>query len=300
MEPLSLLWRLATSVPPPRFPTVKYAGVLTPASPSRASRPSRPSAIQSEAEAEPKRGRGASTYAPWAQLLKRTFAVDVLAWPRCQGRMRPRWSRSAASSPLCPSAHRPAGRRLGRAWCCARRRWAPRSRRTGRDATAGDASAAPCEGARCGPDSARHHFASGLGRDAGGARGGVPITSGVGAAAGEIGLDLLTRTPRRFASLAYREGVSLNQLVASDAAEQLAALMTEQSLADRGARASGRRFAAALAKLPNVVPELPPRPQAKSRSGASKPKRAAAGGRGRRRARRAAPRRPVSRHARNA
>jgi hypothetical protein len=28
MDPLSLLCRLATSVPPPRFHTVKYAGVL--------------------------------------------------------------------------------------------------------------------------------------------------------------------------------------------------------------------------------------------------------------------------------
>jgi hypothetical protein len=33
MVPLSLLCRLATSVPPPRFHTVKYAGVLAPASP---------------------------------------------------------------------------------------------------------------------------------------------------------------------------------------------------------------------------------------------------------------------------
>jgi hypothetical protein len=36
MDPLSLLCRLATSVPPPRFHTVKYAGVLAPASPWRA------------------------------------------------------------------------------------------------------------------------------------------------------------------------------------------------------------------------------------------------------------------------
>jgi hypothetical protein len=32
MDPLSLRCRLATSVPPPRFHTVKYAGVLAPAS----------------------------------------------------------------------------------------------------------------------------------------------------------------------------------------------------------------------------------------------------------------------------
>jgi hypothetical protein len=35
MDPLSLLCRLAISVPPPRFHTVKYAGVLAPASPWR-------------------------------------------------------------------------------------------------------------------------------------------------------------------------------------------------------------------------------------------------------------------------
>ena len=32
MDPLSLLCRLAASVPPPRFHTVRYAGVLAPAS----------------------------------------------------------------------------------------------------------------------------------------------------------------------------------------------------------------------------------------------------------------------------
>jgi hypothetical protein len=36
MDPLSLLCRLASSVPPPRFHTVKYAGVLAPASAWRA------------------------------------------------------------------------------------------------------------------------------------------------------------------------------------------------------------------------------------------------------------------------
>jgi len=36
MDPLSLLCRLATSVPPPRLHTVRYAGVLAAASPWRA------------------------------------------------------------------------------------------------------------------------------------------------------------------------------------------------------------------------------------------------------------------------
>ena len=41
-----------------------------------------------EPECDPKRGRGASTYRPWAELLQRTFAIDVLECPKCQGRMR--------------------------------------------------------------------------------------------------------------------------------------------------------------------------------------------------------------------
>ena len=32
--------------------------------------------------------RRARRYRPWAELLKRTFGFDVLACPRCEGRMR--------------------------------------------------------------------------------------------------------------------------------------------------------------------------------------------------------------------
>ena len=37
---------------------------------------------------EPDRPERADGYRPWAELLARTFAVDVLACPRCQGRMK--------------------------------------------------------------------------------------------------------------------------------------------------------------------------------------------------------------------
>ena len=87
MDPLSLLCRLATSVPPPRFHTVKYAGVLAPASPWR-SRLAPPSAQAAAASDEPDRPSHAGGYRPWAELLARTFAVDVLACPTCQGRMK--------------------------------------------------------------------------------------------------------------------------------------------------------------------------------------------------------------------
>ena len=91
MDPLSLLCRLATSVPPPRFHTVKYAGVLAPASSWRARiAPPKDAALEptaaneNENDDDKPRRRG---YRPWAELLKRTFAVDVLACPKCSGRM---------------------------------------------------------------------------------------------------------------------------------------------------------------------------------------------------------------------
>lgn len=74
---------------------------------------------------------------------------------------------------------------------------------------------------------------------------------------------------RKLAELAKTEGVSLNQLLSSAAAEKLAALMTEEYLADRAKRTSRRKFDAVLAKVPNAPPmsgdEIP--------AGYSKPKR---------------------------
>jgi len=90
MDPLSLLCRLATSVPPPRFHTVKYAGVLAPASPWR-SRIAPPREIPPvvDAHEEPvAKSRPRSGYRPWAELLKRTFGVDVLQCSKCNGRMK--------------------------------------------------------------------------------------------------------------------------------------------------------------------------------------------------------------------
>src|SRR5262245_56169711 len=65
MDPLSLLCRLATSVPPPQ------ATEQTPA-----------------ALGEPGRPEHKDAYRPWAELLARSFAVDVLRCPCCQGRMK--------------------------------------------------------------------------------------------------------------------------------------------------------------------------------------------------------------------
>jgi hypothetical protein len=89
MDPLSLLCRLATSVPPPRFHTVRYAGVLAAGSPWRSRiAPEPPTEEPAAASAEPDRTGPAGGYRPWAELLARTFAVDVLRCPSCQGRMR--------------------------------------------------------------------------------------------------------------------------------------------------------------------------------------------------------------------
>jgi hypothetical protein len=79
MDPLSLLCRLATSVPPPRLHTVRYAGVLAAASPWRPKiAPKPPPEEPAAASAELDRTGPAGRYRPWAELLARTFAVDVL------------------------------------------------------------------------------------------------------------------------------------------------------------------------------------------------------------------------------
>ncbi|MCY4152448.1 MAG: toxin-antitoxin system HicB family antitoxin [Gammaproteobacteria bacterium] len=54
--------------------------------------------------------------------------------------------------------------------------------------------------------------------------------------------------------LAKKEGVSMNQLLASAAAEKVAALLTEDYLKERARRASGKKFRAVLARVPRSAP----------------------------------------------
>ena len=73
LDPLSLLSRLCASVPPPRFHTVRYAGVLGSASKLRARlapkrAPMAPARCVEDVADLPRR----SPYRPWAQLLRRT------------------------------------------------------------------------------------------------------------------------------------------------------------------------------------------------------------------------------------
>lgn len=87
LEPLSLLSRLAASVPAPRLHTVRYAGVLASASklrPRLAPKSAVPPKPTADVPESPRRG----AYRPWAELLKRTFGFDVLACPCCSGRMK--------------------------------------------------------------------------------------------------------------------------------------------------------------------------------------------------------------------
>jgi len=67
---------------------------------------------------------------------------------------------------------------------------------------------------------------------------------------------------RQLTDLAKSEGISLNQLIATAAAEKLAALTTEEYFEERARRASRKKFEAALATVPQAPPlpgdELPP------------------------------------------
>lgn len=72
---------------------------------------------------------------------------------------------------------------------------------------------------------------------------------------------LSLRLPRslhaRVRELAEREGISINQFVATALAEKLSALLTEEYLEARAARGSRRTFLAALNRVPGVAP-IPP------------------------------------------
>jgi hypothetical protein len=55
--------------------------------------------------------------------------------------------------------------------------------------------------------------------------------------------------------LATREGISINQFIATAVAEKMAALMTEDYLGERARRGSRAKFEAALAQVPDVEPD---------------------------------------------
>ena len=60
---------------------------------------------------------------------------------------------------------------------------------------------------------------------------------------------------KRVRELAAREGISINQFVATAVAEKMSALLTEDYLEERAKRGSRERYRAALAEVPDVEPD---------------------------------------------
>ena len=100
---MELMERLAALVPPPRFNITRFYGVLAPAATFRqfivpedkttiaATHQGCPARIETSktdaAETKSEPGKKPRNYS-WAQLLKRVFELDILACPRCGGKMR--------------------------------------------------------------------------------------------------------------------------------------------------------------------------------------------------------------------
>lgn len=69
-----------------------------------------------------------------------------------------------------------------------------------------------------------------------------------------LSLRLPNSLHERARELAEREGISINQLVATALAEKISALMTEEYLEQRAKRGSRARFLKALRQVPDVEP----------------------------------------------
>jgi hypothetical protein len=91
LEPLELLARLAALTPRPEVNLLLYHGLLAPHARGRHQ-------VVRYGRLAPDAAAGADTSAappppaprnwPWAALMRRAFALDVLACPRCGGRLR--------------------------------------------------------------------------------------------------------------------------------------------------------------------------------------------------------------------
>ena len=96
-DPLELLERLAVLTPRPRINLILYYGVLAPRAAWRAALVSatapgvESSHVEPSGEADEDARRAKPSRAgayQWAELMRRTFGLDVLACPRCGGRLR--------------------------------------------------------------------------------------------------------------------------------------------------------------------------------------------------------------------
>jgi hypothetical protein len=98
-DPLELLERLAVLTPRPRVNLILYYGILAPRAAWRAalvpatSRGVEVSAgeasrkVEADGDTRGAKSSRAGAY-QWAELMRRTFGLDVLACPRCDGRLR--------------------------------------------------------------------------------------------------------------------------------------------------------------------------------------------------------------------
>ena len=100
-DPVELLGRLAVLMPRPRINLLLYDGVLGPRAawrsevvPSPASEDGRDTGVKESAAEQAREADPAETARRqvrgqcWASLMARTFGIDVLACPRCGGRLR--------------------------------------------------------------------------------------------------------------------------------------------------------------------------------------------------------------------
>jgi predicted transcriptional regulator len=60
---------------------------------------------------------------------------------------------------------------------------------------------------------------------------------------------------RQLKELARRDGISVNQFIATAVAEKMSALATEDYLQQRAAKGSAERFRQILSKVPDVPPD---------------------------------------------
>ncbi len=70
-----------------------------------------------------------------------------------------------------------------------------------------------------------------------------------------LSLRLPNSLHEKIRQLTKEEGMSINQFIASAAAEKMAALMTESYLAQRAKRGDVHRFLTVLNKVPDTEPE---------------------------------------------
>jgi Putative transposase len=90
MDPLSLLCRLATTIPPPRMHVVHDSGVLAPAAKLRPLivPPPTPASEDDAAKRTGKPPTQRCVYIPWALLAKKTFKKEIDRCPKCQGKRK--------------------------------------------------------------------------------------------------------------------------------------------------------------------------------------------------------------------